>query len=263
LATNSSSTAPEDMLYFFKMLTKIMETCNLQMKDVDSSLKSKLIIDSSTRSSFSNSTPQSETDSSDNESVDQVSVKRRTRNRKPRKLQNTGPRVFTQTFEANERPNRRNDRSHSNFSSRNHQSQNTANSAAIDQMQLKMLKFLNVSSAEGPRFFDNNYSNILSTENLRNIQTQSQVEQYTHHLYQHISANNNTYQNQRNVPDTSGGYNGRQINPPFPNFSSTPQFSGFQNPQPPSLLNIRPQLNLQDPQPCSQRPKKWSSRNQK
>ena len=60
------------------MLTKIMETCNLQMKDVDSSLKTKLIIDSSVKSSFPNTTHQSETGSSDNESVEQVSVKRRT-----------------------------------------------------------------------------------------------------------------------------------------------------------------------------------------
>ncbi|XP_022176758.1 uncharacterized protein LOC111038033 isoform X2 [Myzus persicae] len=263
LATNSSSTAPEDMLYFFKMLTKIMETCNLQMKDVDSSLKAKLIINSSSKSSFSNTTDQSETGSSDNESVEQVLVKRRTKNRKPRNLQNTTPRVFTQTFEVNKGPNRKNNRSPSNISSRNHQSQNTANSAAIDQMQLKMLKFLNVSSAEGPRFFDNNYSNILSTENLRNVQTQSQVEQYTHQLYQHISANNNTHQDQRNVPETSAGYYGGHNNPPFSNFSSMPQYSGFQNPQPPSLLNLRPQINLQDPQPRWQRPKKWSPRNQK
>ncbi|XP_001944436.2 uncharacterized protein LOC100160066 [Acyrthosiphon pisum] len=263
LATNSSSTAPADMLYFFKMLTKIMETCNLQMKDVDSSLKTKLIIDSSVKSSFPNTTHQSETGSSDNESVEQISVKRRTRSRKPRNWQNTGPRVFTQKPEVNKGPNRKNDRSQSNFSSRNHQSNNSANSAAIDQMQYKMLKFLNVSSAEGPRFSDNNFSNILSTENLRNVQTQSQVEQYTHQLYQHISANNNTHQDPRNVPDTSTGYYGRRINPPFPNLSSVSQYSGFQNQQPPSLLNIRPQINQQDPKPRWQKPKKWTSKNQK
>jgi len=261
LATNSSSTAPEDMLYFFKMLTKIMETCKLQMKDVDSSLKAKLIIDSSPKSSFPNTTHQSEAGSSDNESVEQVSVKRRTRSRKPKNWQNSGPRVFTQTPETNKGPNRKNDRSQSNFSSRNHQSKNLANSAAIDQMQFKMLKFLNVSSAEGPRFSDNNFSNILSTENLRNVQTQSQVEQYTHQLYQHISANN-THRDPRNVPDTSTGFYGAHINPPFPNLSSNSQYSQFQNQQPPSLLNIRPQISP-DTQPRWQRPKNWTSKNQK
>jgi len=259
LATNSSNTAPEDMLYFFKMLTKIMETCNLQMKDVDSSLKSKLIIDSSDKSSFPNTTYQSETGSSDNESVKQVSVKRGTRNRKRRNLQNTGPRIFTQTFEANKGLNRQNYISHSKFSSRNHQNKNPANSAAIDEMQLKMLKFLNVSSVEGPKFSDSNYSNILSTENLRNVETQSQVEQYTHQLYQHILTNTNTHQDQRNVPDTSRGYYGTHMNPPFPNFSSMSQYSQFQNQQLPSLLNIRPQINQPEQQPRFQRPNKWSS----
>lgn len=243
------------------MLTKIMETCNLQMKDVDSSLKAKLIIDSSVKSSFPNTTHQIETGSSDNESVEQVSVKSRTRSRKPRNRQNTGPRVFTQRPEANKGPNRKNGGSQSNFSSRNHQSKNPANSATIDQMQYKMLKFLNVSSAEGPRFSDNNFSNFLSTENLRNVQTQSQVEQYTHQLYQHISANNNAHQDPRNVPDTSTGYYGGHINFPFQNLSSSSQYSGFQNQQPPSLLDIRPQINQQDPKPRWQRPNKWTSQN--
>lgn len=245
------------------MLTKIMETCNLQMKDVDSSLKSKLIIDSSDKSSFPSTIYQSETGSSDNESVEQVSVKRRTRNRKPRNLQNTGPRVFTQTFEANKGPNRKNDIPHSIFSSRNHKNKNSANSAAIDEMQIKMLKFLNVSSVEGPRFSDSNYSNILSSENLRNVQTQSQVEQYTHQLYQHMLTNNNTHQDQRNVPDTSREYHDRQMNPPFPNFRSMSQYSQFQNQQLPSLLNFRPQINQPDQQPRFQRPKKWPSNKQK
>lgn len=240
-----------------------METCNLQMKDVDPSLKAKLIIYSSEKSSFPNTTHQSETGSSDNESVEQVSVKRRTRSRKPRSWKNTGPRVFTQMPEAHKGPNSKNDKFQSNFSSRNHQNKNPANSAAIDQMQIKMLKFLNVSSAEGPRFSDNNFSNILSTENLRNVQTQSQVEQYTHQLYQHISANNNTHQKPSNVPDTSTGFYGGHINPPFPNLSSISQYSQFQNQRPPSLLNIRPQINQQDVQPRWQRPKKWTSKNQK
>lgn len=240
-----------------------METCNLQMKDVDSSLKAKLIVDSSAKSSFPNTTHQSETGSSDNESVEQVSVKRRTRSHKPRNWKNTGPRVFTHMPEANKGPNSKNDKVQSNFSSRNHQNKNPANSAAIDQMQIKMLKFLNVSSAKDPRFSDNNFSNILSTENLRNVQTQSQVEQYTHQLYQHISTNNNTHQNPRNVPDTSTGFYGGHINPPFPNLSSISQYSEFQNQRPPSLLNIRPQINQQNVQPHWQRSKKWTSKDQK
>lgn len=261
LATNSSSTAPEDMLYFFKMLTKIMEIYNFQMKDVDSSLKAKLIIDSSAKSSFSNTTYQSDMDSSDNGSVEKVSVQHKTRSRKSRNGQSTGSRVFTQKPEANKEPNRKNDKSNTNFSSRNHQNKNSANKTELDEMHFKMLKFLNVSSASGqlePRFSDN--SNFLSTENLRNVQSQSQVEQYTHQLYQHISANHNTYQDQRNVLDTSTGYFSRNINPPFPNISSMSQYSQFQNQQLPSLLDIRPQINPQGPQPRWQKPKKWSSK---
>jgi hypothetical protein len=262
LATNSSSTAPDDMLYFFKMLTKIMETCDLQMKDVDSSLKAKLIIDSSAKSLLPNNTPyESGTGSSDNESdVEKVFVKRSTRSRKFK--QNIGPKVFTKMSEANKGSNRRNDKSSGNhFPSRNKNPANTT--ATIDEMNFKMAKFLNISSGQGSRYFEN--SNILTTENLRNVQTQSQVEEYTHQLYQHISANNNTHQNQINIPGTSTGYYGRYNtgNPAFPNFSSISQYSQFNNQLPPSLLDIRPQINQQNPKPRSDksRQKKWTTKN--
>jgi len=205
------------------MLTKIMETCNLQMKDVDSSMKSKLMIDSSAGSSFPSTTYLSETGSSDNDSViEKVPVRHRTRSHKPKHLQNTGPKVYTQTSEFIKGPNRKNDNSHTNFSSRNYQTKNHANTTAIDQMQFKMSKFLNVSSTERPRFSGN--SNILTSENLRNVQTQSQVEQYTHQLYQHISANNNTHQYQSTEPNISGGY-GRHVNNRFPNYNFMSQHS--------------------------------------
>lgn len=252
------------------MLTKIMETCNLQMKDVDSSLKAKLIIDSTAISSLSNNTPhQSETGSSDNESiVEKVSVKNNTRRRhKFKQSRNTGPKVFTKMPESNKVPNRKNDKSYDNHcSSRTYQNENPTNTtAAINEMNFKMAKFLNISSANRPNYFDN--SNILTTENLRNVQTQSQVEEYTHQLYQHISANNYTHPHQMNIPSTSTGYYGMHNtgNPTFPNFHSMPQYSQFQNQQPPSLLDVRPQINQQNATSHfdinKTRQKKWTSKN--
>jgi len=69
LATNLSGTSSDNMLYFFKTLPKIMETCNLKIQDVDSSMKSRLIVDSNVNSTFSNASVQSETESSDSESA--------------------------------------------------------------------------------------------------------------------------------------------------------------------------------------------------
>ncbi|XP_025197328.1 uncharacterized protein LOC112596064 [Melanaphis sacchari] len=257
LATNSSSIAPDDMLYFLKMLTKIMETCNLQIKDVDSSLKAKLIIDSSAKSSLSNYTSyQSGTGSSDDESdVEKVFVKHNTRSRKLKHLQNSR-KVFPKMPEANKGPNRTYDKS-----SRNHQNKTLQNTtAAINEMNFKMTKFLNISSAEEPTYFNN--SNTLTFENLRNVQTQSQINQYTHQLYQHILTNNNTHQHQINIPDSSTGYYGRHNigNPAFPNFNSMSQYSQFQNQQTPSLLDIRPQINQQTPKKNTQR-MKWNPKN--
>lgn len=229
-----------------------METCNLQMKDVDSFLKSKLIIDSSARSSFDNKTNQNEMGSSDNESVvKNISVKQKNKTLKPKHLQGTGPKVFTQKSDSNKGPNTKNDNPYPNFNSRYSKNKNHANT--IDQMQCKMSKFLNFSSPEGPRFSNN--SNILAPENLRNVQTQSQVEQYTQQLYQDILTNN-TYQHQNTVPDTPNYYNSRS-NHIYPTSSITPQYYPFQNQQPPSLLDIRPQINQQNSQPRWQKPKKW------
>lgn len=251
------------------MLTKIMETFNLQMKDVDSSLKTKLIINSPAISSLSNNTPhQSETGSSDNESiVEKVSVKNNTRRRKFKQSKNTSSRVFTKTPESNTVPNRKNDKSYvDHCSSRTYHNKNPANTtAAINEMNFKMAKFLNISSANRPNYFDN--SNILTTENLRNVQTQSQVEEYTHQLYQHISANNYAHPRQTNMPNTSSGYYGMHNmgNPTFPNFHSMPQYSQFQSQQPPSLLDIRPQINQQNAtshfDKNKTRQKKWASKN--
>ncbi|KAE9524018.1 hypothetical protein AGLY_015665 [Aphis glycines] len=69
LAKDLSGTSSDDMLYYFKTLPKIVETCNLKIQDVDSSMKSKLIVDSNVNYIFSNASVQSETESSDSESV--------------------------------------------------------------------------------------------------------------------------------------------------------------------------------------------------
>ncbi|XP_050062018.1 uncharacterized protein LOC114128803 [Aphis gossypii] len=48
LATNISGISAEDTIYYYKMLAKIMETCNLNIKGIDSSMKVKLIADLTT-----------------------------------------------------------------------------------------------------------------------------------------------------------------------------------------------------------------------
>jgi len=59
------------------MLAKIMETCNLEIKDIDSSMKAKLIADSSVKSDrygFSNRRVQCETESLNTKSVNKKNV---------------------------------------------------------------------------------------------------------------------------------------------------------------------------------------------
>jgi len=48
LAENDSPTS-SDLLYYRKMLSKILDMCNLENKDVDSSMKANLIINSSSK----------------------------------------------------------------------------------------------------------------------------------------------------------------------------------------------------------------------
>lgn len=61
LAANISGTSTEDILYYYKVLAKIMETCNFDIKGVDSSMKAKLIADLTTVQRKTKSSPRVQT----------------------------------------------------------------------------------------------------------------------------------------------------------------------------------------------------------
>lgn len=239
LATNFSGTASEDILFYYKMLTKIIETCDLKIKEPDSSMKTKLTtLDASNTSACSNTTYQSETDSSDNEVVvinKNTSEKCKKKNQKPKHLQNTGPKLYT-TPNLNKKTNKKNDNTKKHapkIASNKTQNKNTSN---VDQMKSKMSKFLNSPAVEP---ISSNNSNLLTTEALRNIQTQSEIENYTQQLYQNILTNTQQY-NLHNIAASQNRnrfFNQNHTNLP------TPIPPLFQNPQPPSLLSLRPQIN--------------------
>jgi len=239
LATNANGTSSGDVLYYNEMLTKIIKMCSLKIKDVDSSMKDKLIVDTSTRLS-SNKKYQKEIDSSDNESVNQSdhSTKRNKNKNRNKHLQNTGPRVFTPKTrgsipESNDKANKKANSSQKTFPTnknapRNSQSKShQTNTSSIGELISKMSKFSSESLHE-PR--SSNNSNDVVTEGLRSIQTQAEINKYTQQLYQNI------LQQQCNLH-----------NP-------------FQNPLPPPSLSLRPQINVQSVRPNLQKQKKTPSK---
>jgi len=240
LATNSSSTAPADMLYFFKMLTKIIETCNLKLKEVDSSMKSKLMIDSSVKSVKSTSV-RSETESSDNETVDKIKPKK---NRKAKHLQNTGPKVFTQTVKLNKEAKAINANSKNNKNAsekaQNKKPQPKAND--VNKMKVKMEKVLNSANGEGVGIF--NKSKNLPMD--RHLEMQRGIHDYTQQLYQNILANTQTRFNSPNVSSTDIN---NYFNQNHANFRSPMQSNPFQNPYTPPLLSLRPETSPKNPKP--------------
>lgn len=230
------------MLYYFKMLTKIMEKCDLKMNDVDPSMKSKLLLPhSSARSLCSNTNGQSENDFSDNESVNNKKVvsTRRNKNRK-KHLQDTGNRVFTKKPEVGT-SNKKTDYPPKNASKNIQNKTFQTNAYDIEQMNFKMSKFLNTSQAN--RNAPPIISNPLSLGNLRNIQTQAEIEQYTQQLYQNILSNT---QKQFNLHNVNTQENNRFINQNQINLNTPFQQSPIQNPHPPPLLSLRPQISPQN-----------------
>lgn len=213
------------MLFYYKMLTKIMETCNVKVKEVDSSMKDKLIVNLSAKST--NTTHREIKLSMENESfIGKNKVPKFTsNNHRPRHMQNSKPKVFTKRPELNKEANKMD------------QSDN-------DQLKLKLSKFFpnnyNTSSNEESRF-SNNPEPCL--RNLRNVQTQSEIEHYTQQLYQHIVSD---AQQQNNPGRFSSNMSDRYNQNPF-NINSSFQQLPSQNPHPPSLLNLR----LKDPRPPS------------
>jgi len=222
-----------------------METCNLKIKDVDSSMKCKLIVDTSTRLSCSNTKNQKEINSSDSESVTQSenSIKMGKNKNQSKHLQNTGPWVFAEKtqegkLESNNKAKKKNNSSEKTFSKNKNASKNShskshqTNTHSIDELISKMSKFSS-KSVYGPR--NSNNSNDVITEDLRNIRTQAEINKYTQQLYQNI------LQQQCNLQNVNSQVHNMFLNQNRPSLN-TP----FQNSPPPPLLSLRPQINVQD-----------------
>lgn len=256
MAINSSGTAAEDMLFYCKMLTKIMETCNLNIKDIDSSMKNQLIVDASTMCISSNTTNQNEIDSSD-ESVDQTTHKIQKRKNKniAKQLKNTGPKIFTENTQkidpqSNKGSHKKNNNSPKKVPpkkpSKNAQSKtDQSNTSNMDQMKSKMSKFFSQPDVSNC----SNNSNPLLLENIRHIKSQAEINKYTQQLYQNILQQNISQQQYSLQNNRVSDQNNLNLN------------TLFQNPQPPPLLSLRPQVDLQNVRPKLQKAKKTPNKN--
>lgn len=226
MATNSCETSSGEMLFYFKTLTKIMETFNLEMKDVDPSMKSKLIVQSSARSTCSNTAYKSELNLSDNNSEVDQSENIMNKSSNPKRSQNNGPKKFNRRRNMRT-PNAKTKNFPTDFQGKSHQS----NSYDTDKMKSRMSKFFNSTEMDE---FSNHAS--LKIKNLGELRTQEEIKRYSQMLYQHVSNDKpkhnvsslggNTFSNQK-------GENSNNFFQPFP----------LQNPYLPSLLDIRPQID--------------------
>ncbi|XP_025421511.1 uncharacterized protein LOC112691465 isoform X2 [Sipha flava] len=230
LATNSCETPSEEMLFYFKALTKIMETFRLEMKDVDPSMKSKLIVNSSDRLTCLSAAFKSGLNLSDNNSEVGQNKNITNKSNKPKSFQNVGPKIF----KAKSRGNKKNNLNTSNakkfnfqtsFPGQSHQSNIDICTDDINQMKSKMSKFLK-SSEEVE--FSNHVS--LGIKNLGALQTQEKIKRYSQMLYQHVS-NDKPLQNTSSVDSNT-----------YPHQNSNNSNHMFQSSLP-SLLNIRPQID--------------------
>lgn len=223
-----------------------METCNLKIKDIDPSLKIKLKVDSIAGSTCSSTKYQNETDPSDSDSDETRNNKRniKTKIYKSKHLQSTGPKVFSKNPEPNKTTNKTNDGPKKyvgkNNASKNFQSKTHSNTSNVDQLKSKMSKFLNASSDE--HGFSNN-TNLMGTESLRNLRTQTEIEQYTQQLYQNILTNPLHQFNMHN--SNPQGFD-RLFNQNHGNVNHTFPQQLLKNSQPPPLLSLRPNVNQHD-----------------
>jgi len=220
LVTNLSDTSSDDMLYYFKMLTKIIEKCNLKLKEVDSSMKSKIMIDSSVESV--------------NESVGTNKPKK---NHKAKHLQHTGPKVFTPTIKLNKEAKSIDADSNCNKNAskkpQNKKPQPKVND--VNKMKAKMEKVLNSSNGGGVGL--SNKSKDLPMDS--NLEKRQEIQRYTQQLYQNILANTHTRFNSPNVSSTDLN---NYFNQNHANFSPPIQSNPFQNLHTPPLLSLRPEV---------------------
>jgi len=238
LATNLSGTSSDDILYYCKILTKIIETCNLKMKDVDSSMKSKIMVGSSVKSdksTFSNTSVI--TGSSDNKSVD---INKPKKNYKAKHLQKTGPKVFTHNVELNKDAKVQIDNNSKNNKNVSKKPQPKAND--VKQMKVKIAKVLN--SSNGKEAALSNESKDVTIDS--NLAMRQGIQRYTQQLYQNILANTRSHLNSPNI--SSADLN-NYFNQNHANFSLPMQSNPFQNPYTPPLLSLRPQPSPKTPKP--------------
>lgn len=248
LATNASGTSSDDMLFYYKTLTKIVETCNIKMKDVDPSMKNKLIVDLSSGATNTNKSHQSDTDSSDTESVDKKDNKiQKPKNRRAKPSKTTDTKTLNKQPKWNKRSNKKNVTNPTNLMNTtknvpNVTKKNQINVDNLDEMKYKMAKFLCTAETNHGMLNNVNPTPPLLPNNIRNIQTQEDIDRYTHQLYENIL---NRRQQQNNF---SPPYYLNNIHSFLNQTDSNP---GGTIQQPPSLLSLRPQINqqvLQKPQ---------------
>lgn len=236
------------------MLTRIMETCKLNIKDIDSSMKKMLIVNTSAMSTCSNTvqTNQNEIESSD-ENVDQ-SIHKATRRKNKniaKHLKNTGPRIFTENTHKINLESKQGSQKTNNHPPKKVPNKNPlknaqskidqTNTSSIDQMKSKMSKFLSQSNLPSN---SSDSSNPFTIENLRHIQSQAEINKYTRQLYQNIL--------QQNISQEPFNFQNSILNQYNPFLDNS-----FQNPQPPPpLLSLRPQVDLQSERQKLQKAKK-------
>jgi len=215
-----------------------METFNLNVKDVDPSMKNKLIVDSCTKSTSKNAN-----NVLDDECVNsEVKNKNKNKNSKPKHLQNTGPKKLTKKIEKNKEGTQKKNETLKNSNASKNVKKNTKKATATnsDELKLNWTKFFASS---------NNSTLFNDPEKLRNLKTQAEMEQYTKQLYQNILTNT---QQQHNLQSNNFQDHNMFFNQNQPNLNPFLELR-FPNQQPPPLLSLRPQINQQNLQPTSKK----------
>lgn len=234
------------MLLYFKMLTIIMEKCNIVIKEVDPLMKNKLIDILPTKLTCLNS--QSESDLLANDNVDKKNInikqKKNTKN-----LHNPGSKGF-EIPKVNDKPKKKNNSQKNNVHTKTQQTNANDNT----QLKSKALKFLNTSAKKNSaeENLSSKNSNTSTNENLRNLQNNEELHNYTQQLYQNILSNMHQQYNLHNI--TPQGLN-RFFNQNHAYLNCSSRQSPFRNPQTTPLLSLRPQINPENSKPIKQRPK--------
>lgn len=205
------------------------------MNDVDPSMKNKLIINLSCKATNTNQSHQSDT----------KSFKKKP-NQKPRNS-TVKSSITTDSITLNKKPewNKRSNRKHATNSTNLN---TTTNVNDLNEMKFKMSKCL--YTADTNLGMSNNINPIppLLPNNIRDIQTQEEIDRYTNQLYENILSRR---QQQNYFPSS------HYLNNVHSFLNQTNSNPGVTVQKPPSLMCLRPQIN----QPILQKPQ--TKKNQK